>query len=155
MATEIERKFLLANGNWRTKVVTSIKIIQGYLSRDETTVRIRKSGNQAWLTIKGPSQGISRLEYEYAIPPADADQMLMTLCDDQLIEKTRHLVPVDALTWEIDEFHGRHHGLIVAELELPHEHTAFERPDWLGQEVSSDPRYRNSYLASNPFSGNP
>jgi adenylate cyclase len=155
MGTEIERKFLLANDGWRAQVRKSKDITQGYLSRGETTVRVRKSGAQAWLTIKGPSQGISRLEYEYPVPVADADNMLAELCADLLIEKTRHLVPVGQLVWEIDVFHGRHQGLILAELELPHEATDFEQPDWLGQEVSTDPRFRNSYLASHPLPGNP
>lgn len=155
MATEIERKFLLANDGWRAQVCKSTDITQGYLSRGETTVRVRKSGAQAWLTIKGPSQGISRREYEYPVPVVDADNILAELCAGQLIEKTRHLVPAGQLTWEIDVFHGRHQGLILAELELPHEAAHFEQPDWLGPEVSTDPRYRNSYLASHPFSGNP
>ena len=155
MATEIERKFLLTNEGWRTQICKSMDITQGYLSRGETTVRIRKSGSQAWLTIKGPSQGISRQEYEYPIPVADADNMLQELCAGQLIVKTRHLVAAGQLTWAIDVFHGRHQGLMLAELELPDETTAFEQPDWLGREVSTDPRFRNSYLASNPFSGNP
>lgn len=155
MPVEIERKFLLSGDGWKSCVSKHSEITQGYLSRGENTVRVRLADGQAYLTIKSPCSGITRAEYEYPIPVADAHEMLADLCEGLIITKTRHLVPTGQFTWEIDVFHGPHQGLIVAELELPDQAADFDRPDWLGQEVSADPRYRNSYLASHPFTGNP
>ena len=103
------------------------------------------------LTVKGITRGNSRLEFEYPIPVADADQLLDELCEKPLIEKTRHLRQVGDMTWEIDEFHGDNEGLVVAEIELAHEDQRFDIPTWVGQEVSGDPRYYNSNLASHPY----
>ncbi|GGK19643.1 CYTH domain-containing protein [Deinococcus malanensis] len=121
--------------------------MQGYLSQDpEHTVRVRLQGDRAWLTIKGATQGLTRAEYEYPIPPGDAAQMLRTLATSAL-SKRRFRVTVGRHTWDVDEFGGSLSGLILAEVELEREDEAFERPDWLGEEVSFDPRYFNSALA--------
>lgn len=151
MATEIERKFLLASDAWRPEATQSSELRQGYLAASpEITVRVRVSGSNGLLTIKGKTQGISRSEYEYAIPLEEAHELL-TLCPS-LVEKTRHLVPSGRHLFEIDEFHGENHGLIVAEVELSSEAEDFIRPAWLGAEVSKDHRYSNSSLADRPFS---
>lgn len=150
MGIEIERKFLVRNDGWRTEHGT--RLIQGYLSRDKgRTVRVRIAGEAAWLTIKGLTTGISRAEFEYAIPVADAEQLL-SLCEGPIIEKTRHLVEYEGTTWEVDEFHGANAGLVVAEVELDSESEFFARPAWLGDEVSGDVRYSNSSLSVMPFS---
>ncbi len=149
MATEIERKFLLASDSWRGQIGQSIRIAQGYLATDPT-VRVRIKGETGFLTIKGKSlDGISRSEFEYPIPVADALELLK-LCP-KVLDKTRHLVNFGGFTWEIDEFHGENAGLIVAELELPAVDTPYSRPDWLGEEVTGDVRYYNSMLSQNPY----
>lgn len=150
MAIEIERKFLVLNTNFlKGRPGTEYK--QGYLNREGATVRVRIAGEKAFLTIKGKSDGISRLEYEYAIPRTEAAEMLTNLCALPPIEKTRYLVDVANKCWEVDVFHGANKGLVVAEIELSHADEHFEKPDWLGVEVSHDSRYFNSQLASNPF----
>ena len=149
MATEIERKFLLASDSWRGPIGQSIRIAQGYLATDPT-VRVRIKGETGFLTIKGKSlDGISRSEFEYPIPVADALELLK-LCP-KVLDKTRHLVNFGGFTWEIDEFHGENAGLIVAELELPAVDTPYSRPDWLGEEVTGDVRYYNSMLSQSPY----
>ncbi|GAA5784436.1 CYTH domain-containing protein [Chitiniphilus shinanonensis] len=151
MATEIERKFLLRHDGWRGQVSRSVRIAQGYLCTDpERTVRVRLKGERGFLTIKGRNEGIARAEFEYPIPHDDAEALLR-LCP-QVLDKTRHLLQADPHTWEIDEFHGDNAGLIVAEIELPAVDAAFARPDWLGDEVSHDPRYFNSNLSRHPYS---
>lgn len=150
MATEIERKFLLADTSWRDQVYQATHIAQGYLSTDPT-VRVRVRAEQGFLTIKGKSlDGISRAEFEYPVPVEDAVAMLQ-LCP-QVLDKTRHLVRFDGHIWEIDEFHGANAGLIVAELELPAVDTPYARPSWLGKEVTGEPRYYNSMLTQMPYS---
>lgn len=150
MATEIERKFLPASDAWRTQVSHASRIAQGYLATDPT-VRVRVRGDDGFITIKGKSEdGISRAEFEYAIPVEDALAMLQ-LCP-QVLDKTRHLVAMGELTWEIDEFHGDNAGLIVAELELPSIDTPYAKPAWLGEEVTGDVRYYNSMLSQTPYS---
>jgi adenylate cyclase len=152
MPHEIERKFLLRSDEWRSNVTESRRIAQGYLSRDpERTVRVRICGENAFMTIKGKTEGISRTEIEFPLPLETA-QNLLPLCFQPLIDKIRHLVPLDGHLWEIDEFHGSNTGLIVAEIELEAEDTAFARPDWLGEEVSHDFRYSNASLSERPFS---
>lgn len=154
MATEIERKFLVASDAWRHHPQSDggRRLVQGYLSRDPArTVRVRVAGEQAWLTIKGASQGASRAEFEYPIPLADA-QALLALCEQPLIDKTRHTLTVGGTVWEVDEFHGDNAGLVLAELELTAEDQPFARPDWLGEEVTHDPRYFNSALLAHPYS---
>ncbi len=152
MKTEIERKFLTANEEWRMQTTGSIAMKQGYVPRAKgcATVRVRLAGAQAFLTIKGPTHGISRAEFEYPIPVGDAEIMLKELCGS-LVEKTRWLVPFGGHVWEVDEFHGENEGLVVAELELSGAEETFERPPWLGKEVSGDPRYFNSFLARLPY----
>jgi len=151
MAVEIERKFLVANQAWREQISQSTRIAQGYLCTDpERTVRVRTKGEAAFLTVKGKNAGISRAEFEYAIPVEDALEMLQ-LCPN-VLDKTRHLVDIDGHTFEVDEFHGANAGLIVAELELASEEATYPQPAWLGAEVSGDARYYNSALSENPFS---
>ncbi len=152
MSREIERKYLVHGDSWRSSG-TATEIRQGYLSTvKERTVRVRVMGDAAWLTIKGITLGASRSEFEYPIPVSDAHQMLDELCEQPLIEKTRHVVEAGGMVWEIDEFSGANEGLTVAEVELEHEDQAFEIPDWIGAEVTSDPRYFNANLIDHPFS---
>jgi adenylate cyclase len=153
LGIEIERKFLVLGQTWRQG--DGAYLCQGYLNRDKArTVRVRLSGRgerqQAWLTIKGVSEGITRSEYEYEIPAVDA-RALLALCDGPLIEKIRRRIAHAGRVWEVDEFLGDNAGLVVAELELERADQDFERPDWLGAEVSTDPRYFNSSLATLPF----
>lgn len=151
MAIEIERKFLVKSDGWRNLAVGEV-YRQGYMSTENgLTVRVRVVGEQGYLTIKGPSVGNSRSEYEYPIPVEDAQEMLNTLCQSPLIEKTRYKISHGKLIWEVDEFAGDNHGLIVAEVELKEEAQVVELPDWIGEEVSHDRRYANSNLARNPF----
>jgi len=150
MAVEIERKFLVSSDSWRDGS-PGISIRQGYLSRNpERTVRIRIRGEEAYITIKGRSAGISRAEFEYAIPVADAEAMLL-LCDGPFVEKTRYEVLCAGWTWEVDEFHGDNQGLIVAEIELPDDEASFDLPAWIGREVSHLTRYFNSQLSERPY----
>jgi adenylate cyclase len=150
MGVEIERKFLVQGDGWKTS--TGVLYRQGYLNRDKNrTVRVRMAGDAAFLTVKGVSVGVTRAEFEYHIPMADAAGLL-ALCDGPLVEKTRHLVRVGDTLWEVDEFAGDNAGLVVAEVELMAEDQPFARPDWLGAEVTHDARYFNSNLASHPFS---
>lgn len=150
MGIEIERKFLVTGNEWRQG--QGVKFSQGYLNRDKSrTVRVRLAGHQAFLTIKGISQGISRAEFEYEIPLNEAEQLLK-LADGPVIEKVRYVLIHQGDTWEIDEFYGENTGLIVAEIELADEAQSFAIPDWLGKEVTDDPRYFNSNLASYPYS---
>ena len=147
---EIERKFLVNPEKW-TPVNKGTEIKQGYLSADKNrTVRVRIAGDLAFITIKGESRGISRTEYEYEIPKADA-QVLLTMCLSEPIEKTRYLERVDNAVWEIDVFEGVNKGLILAEIELENESQNFTLPGWAGEEVSTDRRYFNSFLSLNPF----
>jgi adenylate cyclase len=151
MAVEIERKFLVKGEEWRSLASGSV-YRQGYLaSGAERTVRVRIADSTGYLTIKGAAQGISRAEFEYKIPIADAAEMLDTLCDRPLIEKTRYKIPWEGLTWEVDEFTGENQGLIMAEIELLDPDQVIQFPNWIGQEVSHDPRYFNSNLVKHPF----
>jgi CYTH domain-containing protein len=152
MSTEIERKFLITGDAWRD-VGTSTVFRQGYLSTiKERTVRVRAAGDQGSITIKGITIGATRTEFEYPIPLADANAMLDELCERPIIEKTRHVVEVDGTIWEIDEFAGLNEGLIVAEVELDSVDQGFTRPEWIGDEVTDDPRYFNANLISHPYS---
>lgn len=144
MGIEIERKFLVVGEGWRGG--DGVRVRQGYLSRDpERTVRVRIAGGRAFLAIKGFTRGAVRSEFEYEIPVLEAEQIL-SLCQGGVLEKTRHLVPFGGFRWEVDEFHGRRAGLVLAEIELSHPDEAFPRPPWLGPEVTGDPRYFNSSL---------
>lgn len=152
MAIEIERKFLLANENWRPLVTKSINYRQGYLNSDEhSSVRIRVSDESAKINIKSATIGAQRHEYEYDIPAEDAHELLNTLCHKPLVEKTRHIVVIQQHTWEIDEFAGENQGLCVAEIELSSTEEQFVKPDWAGEEVTEDIRYYNNQLAKHPF----
>lgn len=151
MAKEIERKFLVVGSAWRT-LAQGTRYRQGYLNSDKArTVRIRTVGDQAFLTIKGPTIGVTRTEFEYPIPYDDCVTMLNDLAEQPVIDKIRYRIPVDGLIWEVDEFFGANEGLIVAEVELTSEDQAFEKPDWVGEEVSGDVRYYNSSLIKAPY----
>jgi adenylate cyclase len=150
MGMEIERKFLIKNNDWRTLGVP-MHYAQGYLIADgERTVRVRIAGANGFLTIKGKSQGISRLEFEYLIPREEALEILQ-LSVTPMIEKYRTKVLYEGKIWEIDEFEGDNKGLIMAEIELKSEDEAFSVPPWIGQEVTGDIRYFNSHLTVCPF----
>jgi adenylate cyclase len=152
MGREIEHKFLVADEAWRTAAVRKIGMRQGYLAEGErASVRVRVAGEQAWLNIKGGGFVASRPEFEYPIPVAEAAEMLASLCNGPLVEKTRYVVPFGGLEWEVDEFHGRNAGLVVAELELEREGQAFEKPPWLGREVTHLHHYYNVRLVVHPF----
>ena len=151
MAKEIERKFLVETAAWKPQN-EGIHFKQGYLNtQKERVVRVRIEGAKAKLTIKGVTTGVTRSEFEYVIPVEDASLLLDNLCEKPLIDKHRHAEVHGGKTWEIDVFHGDNEGLVVAEIELKSEAEAFVRPDWAGEEVSSDPRYYNSNLLKNPF----
>lgn len=151
MAEEIERKFLIRSGGWR-RLASGRKYRQGYLaSVKERTVRVRTVGERGYLTVKGPSAGAVRLEFEYEIPLADANIMLERLCERPLIEKTRYKVDYDGSTWEIDEFDGENRGLIIAEVELNSRNQEINLPEWIGEEVTGDPRYFNANLVKKPY----
>lgn len=150
MALEIERKFLVTGNGWRTSDPEPIR--QGYLNLDpQRTVRVRITDSAAFITVKGPSIGIARAEFEYPIPMDDAAAML-AMCGGATVEKRRHRIAIDAtLAWEVDEFLGGNQGLVVAEIELADESQPFPRPAWLGREVTRDARYLNASLARNPY----
>jgi adenylate cyclase len=153
MATEIEHKFLLANDDWRALVTHSAEFRQGYLNSDETSsVRVRIAGKQAWLNIKSATIGTHRKEFEYEIPVADAEDIITNLCHKPLIEKTRHFVNDGSHVWEIDVFAGENQGLIVAEIELSEIGETFNKPSWLGEEVTHNVRYYNNNLSRHPYS---
>ena len=153
MGQEIERKFLLASDDWRAEVTGSQRLVQGYVSRgDKSAVRVRIKGDRGELNIKHTLDGIHRLEYEYEIPLSDARELLDYVALRPLIDKVRHHVRYGGHLWEIDEFFGDNAGLIVAEIELADAKEAFDRPAWLGQEVSEDTRYYNSNLSKLPYS---
>ncbi|MBW7908590.1 MAG: CYTH domain-containing protein [Kiritimatiellae bacterium] len=152
MNQEIERKFLVRNDAWRAHTTAIRPIRQAYLCADpHRSVRIRIAGADAWLTIKGATQGLTRAEYEYPIPHDHALDILDHLCTTGEINKTRHLVPHGTLMFEVDIFHGKNEGLTLAEIELPTPDTPIQLPPWIGQEVTGDPRYFNAYLARHPF----
>lgn len=148
MAKEIERKFLVAADDWRTMVKKSITIRQAYIaSMDDRSVRVRiRDGESARLTIKIGTNTLIRDEFEYAIPVADAEEM-MSLAIGRVIEKTRHHVDFGGFLWEVDVFAGPHAGLIIAEVELQDQSEAPALPEWLGREVTGDRRYSNQWLA--------
>jgi adenylate cyclase len=154
MPVEIERKFLVVADTWRHDVSHSERMAQGYLAgppSSRSSVRVRVAGERALLNIKSATLGVERDEYEYAIPPADAERILATLCGDR-VEKIRHHVGAGPHVFEIDEFLGDNAGLLVAEIELAHADEPFERPAWLGREVTALVRYYNLNLASHPYS---
>lgn len=152
MAVEIERKFLLSSERWRAAVTRSVEIVQGYIAESDTaSVRVRVADQNGSLNLKGLTLGITRKEYEYDLPVAEAREILAELCAARVITKTRHHAEHEGHNWEIDEFAGRNTGLVVAEIELSSENEVFARPEWLGEEVSGDPRYYNLRLVEQPY----
>jgi len=153
MPTEIERKFLVT-GDFKSHTIKKYTIRQGYLSSvPERSVRIRIKDNHAYLTIKGKSSadGTTRFEWEKEITLTDAQQLL-TLCEKGIIEKARFIIPAsNNLLFEVDEFYGENEGLVVAEIELPNKDLRFDKPEWLGKEITGDPRYYNAALSRHPF----
>tara|TARA_R110000823_G_scaffold27609_8_gene80355 strand:+ start:13376 stop:13849 length:474 start_codon:yes stop_codon:yes gene_type:complete len=150
VATEIERKFLVTGDAWLSGACVDYR--QGYLSTDkERTLRVRVAGKDAFITVKGVTRNTSRLEYEYAIPVTDADEMLDRLCLRPLITKRRYRIEHQGMTWEVDEFTGDNEGLVLAEIELEYEGQSFDVPEWIGEEVTGDPRYYNASLVEAPF----
>ena len=152
MAKEIERKFLV-KGDFKREAYDAVRITQGFLSSvPERTVRIRIKGDKGFITIKGigNASGVTRYEWEKEIPLEEARELLL-LCEPGMIDKKRYLVKAGQYTFEVDEFYGDNSGLIIAEIELPDEDALFERPAWLGEEVTGDPRYYNVMLVKHPF----
>ncbi len=153
MAQEIEKKFLIMSDAFKNEIEKETRIIQGYLSSvPERTVRVRVKGTKGFLTIKGigNKSGASRFEWEKEIPVPEAEELL-ELCEPGIIDKTRYNVVVGDHTYEVDEFYGENQGLTVAEVELGAEDEAFDKPDWLGEEVTGDPKYYNSMLMKTPY----
>ena len=153
MGIEIERKFLVVDDSWRVSASPGKRYRQGYLSTDpSSSVRVRVSGDRAWLNIKSGAVGIARHEYEYEIPAADAQEILEKLCVRPLIEKTRFVVGHEGHAWEIDVFEGENSGLVVAEIELESADEEFALPAWAGEDVTGDVRYYNQRLVEHPYS---
>jgi adenylate cyclase len=152
MALEIEHKFLLATDAWRRAVRQRRLLRQAYLANTtRCSIRVRVADSEAWLSVKAMTPGVSRAEYEVAIAVDDATAMMQDLREGAIVEKWRHIVPHEGHEWEIDEFLGDNAGLVIAEIELESEDEVFVRPQWLGGEVTHDPRYYNFRLASHPF----
>lgn len=152
MAQEIERKFLV-EGDYKSSAIKQSRIIQAYLiSAPERSARVRINGDKGYITIKGPESrsGMSRFEWEKEIPLSEAEELLR-ICEPGAIDKTRYQVPAGKHTFEVDEFHGDNQGLVVAELELGSEDEEFERPEWLGEELTGDIKYFNSMLIKHPY----
>ncbi|GMR15934.1 MAG: CYTH domain-containing protein [Gammaproteobacteria bacterium] len=152
MATEIERKFLIKDMSWKELADEGTHYSQGYLvGSKHASVRVRIQGKRAFLNIKSATIDITRQEFEYEIPLTEATEMLETLCEKPLIDKTRYHLKNENHVWEVDVFSGDNEGLIVAEIELSDKDEVFEKPDWLGDEVSDDDRYYNVCLVKHPF----
>lgn len=152
MAQEIERKFLV-KGDYKSLATSSVRITQGYLSSiPERTVRVRIKGDSGYITVKGAGDagGISRFEWEKQIPVAEVEDLLK-ICEPGVIDKTRYLIPVGRHIYEVDEFHGDNEGLVIAEIELSFADEAFDKPQWLGEEVTGNPNFYNAMLVKNPF----
>ncbi len=147
MHIEIERKFLVIGNAWRERTVRVRRLRDGLVSQGSNgKVRVRIDGSRAWLTVKGARSGITRTEFEYEIPLPDAERLMADVCTGHIVEKDRHLVPHEGRTWEIDVFRGPLDGLVWAEVELDHPDQVFARPDWIGLEVTGNPRFRHSNL---------
>jgi len=152
MGHEIERKFLVMHDGWREGSV-GVPMRQGYLCvGPPSSVRVRIEGDRAFLNVKQSTLAISRAEFDYAIPMADAETILATLCAGKSVEKMRYRIEYRGFTWEVDVFEGANAPLVVAEIELDAEDQPFEKPSWAGEEVSGDPRYLNTYLSNHPYS---
>lgn len=151
MAVEIERRFVIVGDAWRG-LAPGVQYRQGYLSVEkERTVRVRVVGDQAWLTLKSNISNVSRHEFEYPVPLADAQTIMAAMCP-MVVDKLRHRIEHGGFVWEVDEFFGDNAGLVLAEIELPDESTRFDKPAWIGEEVTEDGRYTNAYLSKNPYS---
>jgi len=149
---EIERKFLVKNDSWRLHAGTGMFYRQGYVASDETgLVRVSLTVDQSWLTIKRAQSPLRRLEYEYPLPRDDAEEMFREVCLSGQIQKQRYRIPHAGHVWEVDVFEAENAGLVVAEIELSEEGETFERPDWLGKEISTDSRYFAMNLARHPY----
>lgn len=151
MSFEIERKYLVTDDGWRGRS-EGVRYRQGYLcTSPDATARVRVGGGTAFVTLKGKpvstQRALARPEFEYPIPLDDAEEIIDTLCGGRVVEKTRYRIPHGGVVWEVDEFHGQHAGLVLAEIELEHEDQTFAKPAWLGEEVTQDYRYANSWLA--------
>lgn len=153
MPVEIERKFLVTNDAWKADAPHGgVHYVQGYIAHGrEHTVRVRIAGMRGYLTIKGVTTGMSRSEFEYEIPIADATDMLNTMCHGRMIDKFRYRIPAGNITWEIDEFHGENAGLVIAEVELLNESQHVPLPTWVGREVTIEQKYTNASLAARPW----
>jgi len=150
MMTEIERKYLV-KGDFKAGARAEVDMRQGYICADtDRSVRVRICGDAAYLTIKGPAVGISRFEWEKQIS-IEEGEALMKLCHTGIVSKTRYIIDYEGYIWEVDEFHGDNEGLVVAEIELGSEGEKFPLPQWAGEEVTSDPRYLNTNLATHPY----
>jgi CYTH domain-containing protein len=151
MAKEIERKFLVNDNRYR-QLAEPLFYRQGYLSTDwHHIVRVRIKPGSAFLAVKGTTNGVTRTEYEYEIPISEAEHILAEICQKPIIEKDRYNVIIGGLKWDIDEFHGANEGLVIAEVELEEENQQIKLPEWVGQEVSHEPKYYNSNLVQNPY----
>ncbi len=151
MSIEIERKFLVQKHLWKPPA-EGVRMRQGYLCvGPPAAIRVRVIGENAVLNIKQATDSIVRREYEYPLPCAEANELLDTLCAGSIIDKTRYTLPVGNLAWEVDVFYGLNEGLVVAEIELQDENQSFEKPIWLGREVSQELRYFNAHLALHPY----
>ena len=147
---EIERKFLVINDAYKSG--TPHYIAQGYIcSEEDRVVRIRIKKDKAYISIKNATIGFARNEYEYEIPVADAEAMLHNTCQQPIIKKTRYILEHEGQTWEVDEFHGDNEGLVIAEIELSDKNQEFNKPEFIGEEVTNDPRYYNACLFKNPY----
>jgi adenylate cyclase len=152
MGIEIEKKYLVKNDSWRL-LAEGIKYKQGYLNMDkERTVRVRTIQGKGFLAVKGITKEGTKREFEYQIPLADAETLLDEFCEKSFIEKNRYKIPFGGVVWEVDEFFGENEGLIVAEVELDDKAQVFDKPVWIGAEVTGDPRYFNSNLIKDPYS---
>ncbi|PIP37138.1 MAG: adenylate cyclase [Desulfobacterales bacterium CG23_combo_of_CG06-09_8_20_14_all_52_9] len=151
MKREIERKFLVKDDGWKHSA-GGVVCRQGYLSRtQDCVVRVRIADDKAYLSVKGAVTAVTRTEFEYEIPFSDAEVLLSDFCENPLIQKIRHVVFYKGFIWEVDEFSGENQGLVIAELELESEDQVFEKPDWVGAEVTGDPKYYNANLVKNPY----
>ena len=147
MAFEIEHKYLVINDSYRQMATGKLDIRQGYLNRNpDRTVRIRTIGNKGFLTVKGRNKGEIRLEFEYEIPYEEADEIL-NMAEPGIVEKTRYIVPFQGLVWEVDEFHGSLRGVVVAEVELPETEMVYEKPPFVGEDITGNAAYYNSNLS--------
>jgi|TARA_B110000467_G_scaffold58485_1_gene53418 adenylate cyclase len=152
MATEIERKFKVTTDEYK-QLAKPLYCKQGYFNTpNEPLVRVRIMGEKAYLTLKGKNKGISRLEFEYEIPVIDAQELLSNFCSTPFIEKNRFIISIEDTTWEVDEFLGDNLGLVIAEVEISSEDANFQKPSWVGPEVSDETKYYNYKLVNHPYS---